>query len=130
MSNRGAKALCVIVVADNPETIDGLHQYLSQAGVASRSSRALPTASMLKPKADALVLFPDEFEDDDVVAKLTELRAAHPRLPILLVTGYAQRFGRALKPDGRSLPPIVLPKPAFGWTIVDAVRAQASDEEA
>lgn len=130
MSKRAnAKSLCVIVVADNPETIDGLHDYLSQAGVAVRSSRSLPTAHMLRPRADALVFFPDEFRVDDVIAKLTELRAAHPRLPILIVTGCGPHFTRALEPDGRSLPPIVLPKPAFGWTIMDAVRAQTSSEE-
>jgi chromate transporter len=53
------------------------------------------------------------------------LRASRPRLLVVLVTGAPQRFAAVLEPDGRSVPPIVLPKPAFGWSILDAIRAHA-----
>lgn len=118
----------VTVVAESPETIDGLHGYLDGAGVESRAIRAVREAHVVPARSTAVVIFPDEFGVDDVVASITSLRAARPRLLILLVTGAPQRFRAALEPDGRSLPPIVLPKPAFGWTILDAIRAHASTE--
>ena len=116
----------VTVIADSPETIDGLHGYLDGAGVESHAGRTLRDAKMVPLKSTAVVIFPDEFAVDDVVTSITSLRAARPRLLILLVTGAPQRFRPALEPDGRSLPPVVLPKPAFGWTILDAIRAHAS----
>ena len=121
-------SICVTVVAESAETIDGLHSYLGGAGVESRAIRAVRDASIVPVKSTAVVIFPDEFDVDDVAASITSLRAARPRLLILLVTGAPQRFRTALEPDGHSLPPIVLPKPAFGWTILDAIRAHASTE--
>lgn len=122
----GARSICVTVISENPETIDGLHSYLNGAGVASHATRALRDAKMVPPATTAVVIFPDEFGIDDVVTSITSLRAARPHLLILLVTGAPQRFRSALAPDGQSLPPIVLPKPAFGWTILDAIRDRAN----
>ncbi|HEX7604203.1 MAG TPA: hypothetical protein VF316_21440 [Polyangiaceae bacterium] len=116
----------VTVIAESPETIDGLHAYLDGAGVESHAVQALRDAKRVPLKSTAVVIFPDEFVIDDVVASITSLRSARPRLLILLVTGAPQRFRPALEPDGKSLPPVVLPKPAFGWTILDAIRAHAS----
>jgi hypothetical protein len=126
MANRSsARSLCVRVVADNPETVDGLHSYLSEAGIASNGTRALHDANRVSSATTVVVLFPDDFRAADVVATVMSLRSARPKLLILLVTSTPQRFRSVLDPDGRSLPPIVLPKPAFGWTILDAIRAHA-----
>jgi len=128
VTRSSARSLYVTVISDNPETIDGLHGYLSRAGVASRAIRALRDASTIPPSAIAVVIFPDEFGRNDVVASINALRAARPRLLILIVTSAPQHFRSVLKPDGRSLPPIALPKPTFGWTILDAIRAHANSE--
>ena len=129
MANRSsARLLHVAVVADNPETIDALHAYFSQAGVASNGKRTLSDANRMAPATTALVLFPDDFDARDIVTFITSLRSARPKLLILLVTGTPQSFRSALGPDGHSLPPMVLPKPAFGWTILDALRAHAHSE--
>lgn len=129
MANRSsARLLHVAVVADNPETIDALHAYFSQAGVASNGTRTLNGANRMAPATTALVLFPDDFDAGDIVTFITSLRSARPKLLILLVTGTPQSFRSALGPDGHSLPPMVLPKPAFGWTILDALRAHAHSE--
>ena len=121
------QSLSVTVIADNPKTTDGLRVYLSDAGLAPHASNALADACSLPKATFAAVIFPDEFEVDEVVSRLLELRAARPRLLILLVTSTPQRFLSALIPDGRSRPPTVLPKPAFGWTILDAIRAHRSE---
>lgn len=129
MSMRASpKSIYVTVVADNAETIDGLHSYLSGAGVASHAIRTLYQASAVPLAATAIVIFPDELRVADIVTSITALRAARPHLLILLVTSAPHRFRAAVAPDGRSSPPIVLPKPAFGWTILDAIRAHAPPE--
>jgi hypothetical protein len=114
----------VKVVADNPETIDGLYAYFSGVGVASSGTRELDSAAMVPPAATALVLFPDGFQHADVQSTILALRRARPKLLIVLVTAAPQHLGAVLEPDGRSVPPLVLPRPAFGWTILDAIRGR------
>jgi hypothetical protein len=80
--------------------------------------------------ATAAVLFPDDFEYEEVIALVRQLRRARPRLFLLIVTRHPQHFHDVVKPDGRSLPPVILPKPSFGWDILDAIRAQSDGEEA
>jgi len=116
----------VTVVADNPQTIDVLYSYFTRAGVASNGTRELDAAAMVPPAATALVLFPDDFERADVQATILALRRARPKLLIVVVTGAPQHLGAALEPDGRSSLPLVLPRPAFGWTILDAIRGRAN----
>ncbi|MBK8170218.1 MAG: hypothetical protein IPK60_07710 [Sandaracinaceae bacterium] len=116
----------VTVIAENRETIDGLHGYLQNAGVASRTSRALQDATAVPPAITAVVLFPDEFDVAQVVKRVSSLRATRPQLLIVVVTSTPQRFRPALDADPNSRLPIVLPKPAFGWTILDAIRVQAT----
>ena len=119
------KSNYVTVVADNPETLDGLHAYFNGAGVASTGMHELHDVSMVPPAATAVVLFPDDFQRGEAEATILSLRRARPKLLIVVVTGAPQHLGAALEPDGRSAPPLVLPKPAFGWTILDAIRGRA-----
>lgn len=119
------KANYVTVVADNPQTLDGLDSYFKGAGVASNGTHRLQDVSMVPPAATAVVLFPDDFHRGEVEATIVSLRRARPKLLIVVVTGAPQHLGAALEPDGHSVPPLVLPKPAFGWTILDAIRGRA-----
>lgn len=112
----------VTVIADNPQTREGLNAYLSAAGVASSASRRLQDVSLMPQAATAVVVFPDDFQLEAVEVTLVSLRRARPNLLIVVVTGAPQHLGAALGQDGRSVAPLVLPKPAFGWTILDAIR--------
>jgi hypothetical protein len=120
-----AHPLC-IVIADNRETADGLHEYLNKSGVATRTSRRLNDAVTLCENASALILFPDEFLESDVLASVRGLRAKHPRLLLLLVTATPQRLRAACEPEPHSSRPLVLPKPTFGWSLLDAIREHRS----
>ena len=125
MPGRSAKTLNVIVVADNRETLDGLHGYLSGAGIASQTRRtlgALPTSTTV------VVLFPDEFDAEAVTSAIGSLRSSRPKLQLVVITSTPQRYRPTLDPDGRSRLPVVLQKPAFGWTILDTLRGQAGAE--
>lgn len=116
----------VAVVAKSPETVDGLAAYLGNAGVTTRGSRSLESVRTLSSGTVAVVFFPDEFASAGALAALRELRRSHPRVFLVLVTRQPQDLEPALEPDGRSTPPLVLPKPAFGWTILDALRANVA----
>jgi hypothetical protein len=121
----------VSIVSANPETLDGLHAYFEGAGVSSHCTSAVRNLDRVASRcATAAVLFPDDFDDGDVLALVKQLRRARPRLFLLIVTRQPQRFRDVAKPDGRSLPPIILPKPSFGWDILDAIRAQSAAEDA
>jgi hypothetical protein len=104
---------------------------LSRAGARRHAPRAAPDlldANRVTKGTSVVVIFPDEFDENVVVENVASLRAAHPRLLILLITGASLRYHSALVPEGRSVPPLVLPKPAFGWSILDAIRAQVEPE--
>ena len=116
----------VSIVSANPETLDGLHAYLCGAGVPSHCTRAVQDLVLASPEsATAAVIFPDDFEHEEVLTVVRELRRARPRLLSLIVTREPHRFRDVTQADGRSLPPIVLPKPSFGWDILDAIRAHS-----
>jgi hypothetical protein len=119
------RPLCVTVIAENPETIDGLQDYLQGTGVLSHGTMVCCDEATIPSDITAVVLFPDEFDPKVLVTRLLSLRAARPQLRIVVVTSSARRFRPALDPYSESLLPVVLAKPAFGWTILDAVRGQA-----
>ncbi len=118
----------VAIVSDNADTLDGLQQYLAAAGVACRSTRVLDDAGAKPGVASVLILFPDDFPPGQVLEMLRTLRQTRPRVLTLLVTREPGRFREAAAPDGRSRPPIVLPKPVFGWAILDAIRVCSTDK--
>ncbi len=115
--------LHVTIVSDNPETIDGLETYLRAAGVTTQSTRYLEKSrTMIPPSGAALVLFPDDFPNAAVLATVADLRMERPRALLVLVTREPKQF-QALPSIAGAVPPLVVHKPAWGWTILDAIRA-------
>lgn len=112
----------VTVIAESPETLDGLLDYLNQAGMRARGVRTLDAMPSVDATRAAVVLFPDGFAMPEIIAMIRAIRTLRSDLLLLLVTGDSPRFQDAVRPLGRSTLPQVLPKPAFGWTILDAVR--------
>lgn len=123
-----SKPLSVTVIAESRETLEGLHGYFEGAGVASKTSRSLGDVASVGATVTAVVLFPDEFEAAEVMRRIASLRKARARLLLVVVTSTPQAFRPALAPDGHSALPVVLPRPAFGWTILDVIRAHAQAE--
>lgn len=117
----------VTIVSKNPETLDGLQDYLGRAGIPSRCTRAAHDfAAVATDHTTVVVLFPDEFAEKSVLALVAELRRRRPHLLTLLITRAPNRFQAIFSAhDARSPLPVVLPKPLFGWVILDAIRGQA-----
>jgi len=114
----------VTVVSDNPETLDGLESYLRAAGATVQSTRRLEKCPVMVPAfAAAIVLFPDDFPRDAVFRTLAELHSQRPNALLVLVTSEPKQFQGLPSGDGR-IAPLVVPKPVWGWTILDAIRAR------
>jgi len=116
----------VTVIAESPETLDGLLGYLGQSGLVARGLRSLDAVATIEASRAAVVLFPDAFERPSVVALVRSLRTRREDLLLVLVTGDAPRFQELTLPLGRSVQPQLFPRPAFGWTILDAIRHHTS----
>ncbi|HXK18935.1 MAG TPA: hypothetical protein VNG33_14085 [Polyangiaceae bacterium] len=115
----------VVVVSENPETVDGLQTYFVGVGISAQSVRTLDATASLPERTTAVVVFPDGLGADDVIGRVQALHKRRPRVLLLLITGDPRRFSTALAGDRPNAALVVLPKPAFGWTIVDAIRLHA-----
>jgi hypothetical protein len=108
----------VTIISRNPETLDGLQGYLHGAGFAVRCTRELVACGKLTSERTlAIILFPDDFRWETVVATLAELR---PQTLPVLVTAHPQRFETLASNEV-----LIVPRPVWGWTILDALRARS-----
>lgn len=122
-SQKPPRPLHVTVVSDNAETRDGLQAYFDRSGVEAHGTRVICAPGGIGPTTTAVVLFPDDFDHSGVIALIAELRRTRPRLLLLIITREPHRFEAAVAPTGRSVLPLILPRPSFGWTILDAIRS-------
>lgn len=116
----------VLVVSRNPQTRDGLQSYLREAGLAVASTSELAVALQAGP-CRAVILFPDEFAAREARATIESLRSASPTTRLVVVTGSERAIFPSPPPRDSTL--VVLPRPAFGWTILDALRAPGPPSE-
>jgi hypothetical protein len=109
------------IVARRRETLDDLTAYLEGRGIATQALGAADPL-LVEWRSRTVILFPDDFECGAVLGFIRSLRASRPRVLVLVVTRDRRPLHGALAADGRSVAPIVLARPPFGWSIVDAIR--------
>jgi hypothetical protein len=110
----------VTIISTNPETLDGLQAYLRGAGLAARCTREVEGCAKLAPSRTlAFVLFPDDFPWESVMATLADFAEQRPLALPVLVTAQPQRFERLTSAEHV----LIVPRPVWGWTILDAIRA-------
>lgn len=110
------------IVSKSPDTLGSLAAYLQGAGATTEGTHQVEAAARIAAGASAIVAFPDDFDWEAVVSALTTCLRAHPDTLLVLVTNAPRRFETVGWPDG-GVTPLVMPKPAWGWTILDAIRA-------
>jgi hypothetical protein len=122
------KPLHVAIVSKNPETLDGLEAYLRRAGVTTSGTPDIGRSAQIGVGVSAVVVFPDDFEWKEVTSALAVLARKNPRALPVVVTNAPQRFEAMSVPEGSALP-LLVPRPAWGWTILDAIRAHLIESE-
>lgn len=114
----------VTVLSKNEETLDALVGYLRQVGLDVLGSGELEDTR--RRVTHAFVVFVDDF-DPDALMPLIHEHAAAPRGPTqLLVTNQPSRLLVRLGARVRTNPPVVVPRPVWGFTVLDILRAQLS----
>lgn len=122
MSPRRPTSKCVTVVSGHAETREALRVYLDESGIEAHALGAAEVGRIARG-ASAVVLFPDDFPERRARAFTEAMRRQHPDVLLIVVTREPQRLATALAHDARSVVPLVLPRPSFGWSILDAIRA-------
>ena len=111
----------VVIFSANPETLDGLEAYLCSVGFQAKGRRQLDASSGLTSASTlAIVLFPDDFPWDAVIATVGALAAKSTSTLRVLVTGEPKKYEHLIA--GRKNF-VVVPRPIWGWTILDAIRS-------
>jgi hypothetical protein len=115
----------VVLVSRTKGTLDGLSSYLAQAGFVTRVARRIEGTAETARGASAIVLFPDDFDRKAVLTALTECRRRLPTALQILVTSSPEGF-RSLEAPVAGPTPVLVAKPAWGWTILDAILAESN----
>jgi hypothetical protein len=112
----------VVVLGSNPATLAQLSAYFADTGVKSYARGSLTPLAELRPAAQVVVLFPDDFRKPQVSAYLRDLGSRRPELTFIIITQSPAEYQALTAANGKALRAHVLPKPSFGWTILDAIR--------
>ena len=112
------------LVSNDPDTLWGVRDYLTRSGASLSSTSRLEHASETANDADAIVLFADDYPHDAVVNTVAGLSS---RL-VVIITGHSHEFERLRARRDLRTRVIVLPRPTWGWMLLDAVRVGTSDE--
>ena len=119
---RRSRSLDVVLVSERSDTADGMRRYLAHAGVSSRTVVRMDDILSAARDADAVVAFPDDFQPSVALEALAALRAVSPECVLVIVTSHPARYQRlGARDPQRGV--VVLPRPAWGWNILDSIRA-------
>lgn len=119
---RRSRSLAVVLVSERADTADGMRRYLAHAGVSSRTVVRIDDVLTAARDADAVVAFPDDFPQGLALEALAALHAVAPECVLVVVTSHPARYQRLGARDPRR-GVVVLPRPAWGWNILDSIRA-------
>jgi hypothetical protein len=73
-----------------------------------------------------VVFFPDDFSWDKVTHALEDLHHERPQVLCVLVTREPRRANRLLERDG-DVRLLVIAKPAWGWDLLETIRARLEE---
>jgi hypothetical protein len=111
-----------LIVGDDADLLGQLHDYLTRAGVETRATRRLDEA-WRRGSAEAIVLFPDDFDTGEVTDGLS-LLLARSRCPrVIVITAGPRLFELLIECLAARGSVVIMPKPVWGWAILDLLRS-------
>jgi hypothetical protein len=113
--------LCAMVVCDDDDTLMRLRDYLVRAGVETQATRRLADA-WTQPERVSIVLLPDDFDAGEVTDGLCNLLVRSPSPLLIVVTTAPRLFEPLIESLGNPESVVIMPKPVWGWTILDLLR--------
>jgi hypothetical protein len=114
----------IAIVAKRRDTRRSVHEYLVRFGAVAPASADVEGAEALHDRIDAFVFFPDDLLHEEALRAFERLKKTHARAPLVVVTRDVARFETPPREGGVTRARIVvLRRPAWGWMIVDALRA-------
>jgi hypothetical protein len=122
---RAAPQIVVAVLASSRSTRDELAAYLQTTGFRAEPHTALDAEAL--GRARALVLFPDDFAMEVVQTFLRSLGRTRPGIVIVVITSARTELEPTLDRWAGRATPTVLPKPPFGWSIVETLRTRLAE---
>jgi hypothetical protein len=120
----------VLVISRNTTTARDLASYFEQCGVRTVVSDRFDPADGSR-RITAVVVFPDEFPAQSAAVGVVALARQFSNSTLVIVTRDVERFedvavrGRA----GRRGPWFVLPRPTWGWVLLDRVLQRSPPPE-
>jgi hypothetical protein len=113
-----------LLVCDDDDTLIRLRDYLVRAGVPTRATRQLAEAWQ-PASGEAIVLLPDDFDTGEVTDGLSRLLSCPPAPFVILVTAGPRLFEPLIQSLGSLDSVVIMPKPVWGWTILELLRGWA-----
>jgi hypothetical protein len=110
-----------LVVCDDDDTLIRLRDYLVRAGVETRATRRLADA-WGQPSSECIVLLPDDFNAGDVTDGLEQVLSRAPSPFVIIISAGPRLYEPLIESLGNRESVLLLPKPVWGWTILDLLR--------
>jgi hypothetical protein len=114
-----------LIVSDDDDTLLRLRDYLVRAGVETEATRRLGDV-WGRSASQSIVLLPDDFDAGEVTGGLEQLllRASSPF--VIIVTAGPRSYEPLIESLGNPPSVVIVPKPVWGWTILDLLRQWAA----
>jgi hypothetical protein len=107
------------LVSSDRDAVRGVESYLTRSGARVSTTSRLDDALGEPADADAVVLFADDYPPSDVLRTVRQLAT---RL-VVIVSGHEQDFAALWSDAPPTARVVVLPRPTWGWMLLDAVRS-------
>jgi hypothetical protein len=114
----------IVIVSCDTATLEQVHHYFVRAGaLASTQSRLNDLDGSTLADTDVVLFFPDDYPRSAAVAAAEHVRGLSPRLGLIIVTNDPAAYEALGESRPPGLPVVTVTRPAWGWMLMDALRA-------
>jgi hypothetical protein len=110
----------IVVLSSNRETLDAVQEYFRRMGARPSGVSLLDDALPAAREADALFFFADDFPPADALRTVSSLAVER----LVVITQEVELYEAEQRQHRSQRELIVLRRPAWGWMLLDALRAK------